>query len=434
MLSLMWFFLLIFILLPVMNIGWWYWADRRLRPLPHSRWWRLGLAAFGSFNLLFYAWMMISRRLHVPLGLPPLVTGLSYIWHLVVLPATTAILLMLWLVLWSTRGVRRRLPPLRAATVPGNADPDPPAQPETAVPKDADPVVHQPQSELGTTLSRRALLAAGAVAIPPLVTAAAHARASYQLGRFRTRRIEIPLAGLPRTLDGMTIAHVSDIHVGRFSSTRMLNDLVDRTNALKADLVLLTGDLIDFALADLPSALDTVKRLDPRHGLLMIEGNHDLFENPREFERRVLASGVPLLLNQSAMLKVRGQNVQILGLRWGQPAGAHGSLIAQSMDQLVELRRLDAFTILMAHHPHAFDPAAEAGIPLTLAGHTHGGQLMLTRHIGAGSLLFKYISGLYRRNQSALVVSNGVGNWFPLRINAPAELVHLTLRSLPSPA
>ena len=88
----------------------------------------------------------------------------------------------------------------------------------------------------------------------------------------------------------------------------------------------------------------------------------------------------------------------------------------------------EAFTILLAHHPHAFDRAAAAGIPLTLSGHTHGGQLMLTRNIGAGPLLFKYWSGLYRKGPSALAVSNGVGNWFPLRINAPAEILHLTLR------
>ena len=75
-----------------------------------------------------------------------------------------------------------------------------------------------------------------------------------------------------------------------------------------------------------------------------------------------------------------------------------------------------------------FDIAADANIPLTLAGHTHGGQLMLSERFGAGPMMFKYWSGLYRRNNSALVVSNGVGNWFPLRNNAPAEIVHITLR------
>ena len=99
------------------------------------------------------------------------------------------------------------------------------------------------------------------------------------------------------------------------------------------------------------------------------------------------------------------------------------------MDAVLAQQRGDAFPILLAHHPHAFDPAAAAGIPLTLAGHTHGGQLMLTNSIGFGPQMYRYWSGPYRKDDGAsLVVSNGVGNWFPLRINAPAEIIHLTLR------
>jgi hypothetical protein len=116
-----------------------------------------------------------------------------------------------------------------------------------------------------------------------------------------------------------------------------------------------------------------------------------------------------------------------LGIRWGGRSGFDAATGAHVRNTL-RLRRSDAFPILLAHHPHAFDPAAEAGIPLTLAGHTHGGQLMLTEHIGPGPLMYKYWSGMYRKEQSQLVVSNGVGNWFPLRINAPAEIVHITLR------
>src|SRR2546421_5506017 len=100
------------------------------------------------------------------------------------------------------------------------------------------------------------------------------------------------------------------------------------------------------------------------------------------------------------------------------------------MQRVCALRNRDQFQILLAHHPHAFDPAAAAGIPLTLSGHTHGGQLMLNERLGAGPVMFRYWSGLYRKpDGNALFVSNGVGNWFPLRLHAPAEIVHLTLRS-----
>ena len=93
-----------------------------------------------------------------------------------------------------------------------------------------------------------------------------------------------------------------------------------------------------------------------------------------------------------------------------------------------KLREPDAFPIFLAHHPHAFDAAVRENLPLTLSGHTHGGQLMLTPDLGPGPMLFRYWSGLYKRNNSQLVVSNGVGNMFPLRLNAPAEVIHLTLR------
>jgi predicted MPP superfamily phosphohydrolase len=83
---------------------------------------------------------------------------------------------------------------------------------------------------------------------------------------------------------------------------------------------------------------------------------------------------------------------------------------------------------LLAHHPHAFERAAELGIPLTFAGHTHGGQLMVTQGLGAGPAMFRYWSGMYQKLGRVLVVGNGTGNWFPLRVNAPAEIIHLTLR------
>jgi predicted MPP superfamily phosphohydrolase len=134
---------------------------------------------------------------------------------------------------------------------------------------------------------------------------------------------------------------------------------------------------------------------------------------------------------------MRGVPVQILGLRWGfvgprddpmRRPSSSDEAIARSMQQLLPQRRLDAFPILLAHHPHAFDLAADAEIPLTLSGHTHGGQLNLTSQLGFGKWMYRYWSGLYRKDDSALVVSNGAGNWFPLRVNAPAEIVHITLK------
>jgi predicted MPP superfamily phosphohydrolase len=284
-------------------------------------------------------------------------------------------------------------------------------------------------------MSRREFLGAVAAATPPAVTVVATGFSVPHLDEFRVRPMTIPLPTLPPALDGLTIAHVTDVHVGRFTSGPVLRKIIDATNNLRADLVLMTGDLINHAIADLPAALDMVKQLDARHGVWMCEGNHDLIESRTEFERIVKASTVPLLINEKSDLQIRNQHVQLLGLRWGSadrnaPRSKHRSddAIRNSMNAVLPLRDADAFPILLAHHPHAFDPAAEAGIPLTLAGHTHGGQLMLTPNLGFGPWMFRYWSGLYQRGNSALVVSNGVGNWFPLRTNAPAEIIHITLK------
>jgi predicted MPP superfamily phosphohydrolase len=135
-----------------------------------------------------------------------------------------------------------------------------------------------------------------------------------------------------------------------------------------------------------------------------------------------------LLVDESHIVPIRGHLVELLGLPWNHDEHR----IADSVRRLGRQLAPGAFPILLAHHPHAFDAAAAAGIPLTVSGHTHGGQLMLTDSVGFGPLMYRYWTGLYRKpehNGAALVVSNGVGNWFPLRTGAPAEIIHLTLRS-----
>jgi uncharacterized protein len=255
-----------------------------------------------------------------------------------------------------------------------------------------------------------------------------------QLRNLRVRRFTLTIPTLPRALDGVTVAHVTDIHVGMLTCGRVMREMVRTTNALRADLVLLTGDLLDYELSDLGAGIALVKAMEGRYGLWMIEGNHDQLENGGEFERRVKAAGIPLLLDESAVASVRGYPVQVFGLRWlyvlteARGRGLeHG--MALQMRLLMQQRQPEAFPILLSHHPHAFDLAVTAGLPLTLAGHTHGGQWMLDSQHGVGPILFRYWSGLYQRGHSQMIVSNGVGNVFPLRINAPAEIVHLTLRS-----
>jgi hypothetical protein len=395
-------FWLIILSFPVFDIAWWVWAHRKLAVLPKAKRWQRLLSIFIIAQLLSLTFLFVARfsGLHAPY--PVVVLAALYIWHLIVLPITV-LLSFLGELASSFTALARRI-------LPGSASADAP---------DA-PIAGQP-------LGRRQFLTAAAVAAPPFLTGAAVTTSLLRLPQFRHRDLTLNVPDLPPALDGLTIAHVSDIHVGRFTPPSKLAEIVEQTNARNPDLVLMTGDLIDFALLDLPRAIELVKQFTPRFGLVMCEGNHDLIENRFVFEQDVKASGIPLLLNESQVIDVKGHPVQLLGIRWGGRSGFDPATNAH-VERTLRLRRRDAFPILLAHHPHAFDPAAEAGIPLTLAGHTHGGQLMLTEQIGPGPLMYKYWSGPYRKERSHLVVSNGVGNWFPLRVNAPAEIVHLTLR------
>lgn len=386
---------------PVTGLFWWWWADRRLARArsPRVRW---ALAAFMLFQLGAFAWLLLTRFRDMDVRTPIAVLTPMYIWYMVLLPAAMVASVMPWAVFKLTRAVRRLI--ARARSTAGDA-----------------------QIPAGPDLQRRALLARSVTLAPPVLTLAATGVAIPRLDDFRTRRFSVPVVNLPAELKGLKIAHVTDVHVGRFSGDTLLGRIVERVNSLEADLCLLTGDLIDFSLRDLPAGLDMVRAFRTRYGSFMCEGNHDLFDGHLAFERAVRDSGVPLLLNEEHTLNIRGQRLQILGIRWGDPAARRASLHLEHTRTTLKLRDPGAVNILLAHHPEAFDVAAEQGVALTLAGHTHGGQLMLSPDLGPGPLMYKYWSGLYSQGASHCVVGNGTGNWFPLRINAPAEIALITL-------
>jgi predicted MPP superfamily phosphohydrolase len=382
-----------------LDAAWWTFSSG----LAKRRHWRLITAAFIVGQLVALIYIVSGRILHIgwDRALPKFVSVAVFIWHFFGLAA----LLVIGVVIVAARLIPRIV---RFLVPSGGVRP----------------------SQDKTALTRREFLGIAAALAPPLFTLSLGSIAMAQLSSFRVRRFIVTIPGLPRDLHGLTIAQVSDMHVGRFTSGQILREMVKTTNELRADLVVLTGDLINDALADLSEGLDLVRAMQGRFGLWMIEGNHDLIENGAEFERRAKQSGVPFLLNESALVTVRGCPMQILGLPWTRGGGDHrDEVISASVRKLVKQRQEEAFPILLAHHPHAFDAAVEAELPLVLSGHTHGGQLMLNERCGFGPVLFRYWSGHYARGRSRMIVSNGVGNWFPLRINAPAEIVHITLRS-----
>ncbi len=450
-------FRFLFALFFVGDLVWLWWADRQLRGLPNTRGWRMASAAFALGMFAALIWWILARRTDIVPDVPSLLFGVAMVWHLVVLPFTL-VGLMLWGGAWggwqairAVTGIGTKAPAntdegqfrfSEAESLAGN-DSTPMADVGGQA-SDFSSAIQLTEVQPGTAatevrLSRRQFLGGAAAAIPPLMAITATGAGAYQLTGFRIRKLIVPVPNLPPALEGMTIAHVSDTHVGQFTRGRVLQKIADATSTLDdgnpCDLVLITGDIINHTLKDVPVAIDMIKAVRSRSGVYVVEGNHDLFEGWREFDQMLLDAGIQLLLNEGRTVEVRGYPVEVLGLVWGPPHRDERLRYRGGDDQLraslavtLQKRNKEAWPILMAHHPHALDYAAAANIPLTLGGHTHGGQLMLTENIGPGPLMYRYWSGLYHKpNGCAGVISNGVGNWFPLRINAPAELLHLTL-------
>jgi predicted MPP superfamily phosphohydrolase len=278
--------------------------------------------------------------------------------------------------------------------------------------------------------TRRDFLAHVSAFAPVLVAAAGTGYSAATLSSLRIRELQVPVAGLPSALDGLSIAHVSDTHLGRFTDATMFRRIVSAVNDLDADLVLHTGDLINDDQSHLPMACQLLREMKSRNGLFLCEGNHDLIGGRESFEAFMRRERLPILIDEIAGVRINGESIEFLGLPWkrgGRTTGADEA-IGQGVARLAQRRSSSAFPILLAHHPHAFDPAIENGIPLTLGGHTHGGQLQLTPTIGFGPAMYRYWSGLYSRDGRHTVISNGAGNWFPLRIGAPAEIARIILR------
>jgi predicted MPP superfamily phosphohydrolase len=387
-------FLIIISGIPLLSLLWWLWADRRLKRFGAGLAWRWGLGTGSLLLLAGFVWVVLARCDVVHAQIPSAWYGAVLLWALLFLP----LIALPSMLIWALGSVGRRF----MLEKPALGD-KPSGQP---------------------LWNRRTWLGAVPVGLPMVATWVTTFATIPQLKRFRVREIHLNLPDLPEAFEGLRIAHLTDTHVGKFTHGNLLEEIVETTNALQADLILFTGDLIDNSIRDLPEAVRMLQKLRAKSGVFAVEGNHDLFDDPRAFVAGVRAGGIALLRNQAVTLQVRGFPLQILGIVWNHNEAA----MSRDIQAVAALRDPTAFPILLAHHPHAFDQAAELGIPLTLAGHTHGGQLMITDDIGTGPAIFRYWSGLYEKGGRGLVVGNGTGNWFPLRTNAPAEIIHLTLR------
>lgn len=245
-----------------------------------------------------------------------------------------------------------------------------------------------------------------------------------------TRTVDLP--NLPDELCGLTITHISDPHIGELITIDHLEHVVETANELGAEMIVVTGDFIDFSNQYLPDVVRTLKELHAPMGVYCVLGNHDHLDNVHQVIEAFEAAGLELLVNRTLTAWRDEAAIHIGGIDWAREDHELARMVrgvAAEMDG-AELK------ILLAHHPHAFDAAWRAGIDLTLSGHTHGGQVLLRKtqsrkgSIGIGSLNCRYARGLYTHGPYRLHVSSGVGSWFPVRFRCPAEITVLELENM----
>jgi predicted MPP superfamily phosphohydrolase len=157
------------------------------------------------------------------------------------------------------------------------------------------------------------------------------------------------------------------------------------------------------------------------HGAFLVLGNHDHLDSDRAIARLARRAGVATLRDGTATLSARGGTLAIAGVNWSRSLA--------SCDRRVRQAAAAGCDLLLSHNPKSFRAASRLGIPLTLAGHTHGGQVAVPRRPRT-NLAFSHRlnSGLYRDRDSFLYVTSGLGAWFPLRINCPPEIALVTVR------
>jgi uncharacterized protein len=276
----------------------------------------------------------------------------------------------------------------------------------------------------------RGFAAARALATVGVVAAAAAVGVRSALRTPAVRRVEVRLPRWPAALDGLRIAQISDIHIGPILGRAFAEALVARTNAVGADLIAVTGDLVDGPVCHLADEVAPFGGLAAPLGVYFVTGNHDVYSGGEPWAAHVRALGLRVLRNERVRLEHAGAAFDLAGVDDYRGDWVHGS--TQDLEGALAGRDPDVPVVLLSHDPSAFRRAAAAGVDLQLSGHTHGGQIWPFRYLVR--LVVPFVAGLYRVGASALYVSRGSGFWGPpIRLFAPAEITELTLRSAPQP-
>ena len=271
---------------------------------------------------------------------------------------------------------------------------------------------------------------------PAFVTGSAIAVPSLALlvtlvGFFNARRlprvveVSIPIAGLSPSLQGFTLVQISDIHVGPTIKRDYVHAVVDRVNDLDADVVVITGDLVDGSVPQLADDVAPLAWLGSRYGTYVVTGNHEYYSGATEWVAEYRRIGMQVLMNEHVVIEHKGSKLVLAGVT---DFSAHQFDEAQRSDPARAVAGSPASVpkILLAHQPRSADAAEAAGVDLQLSGHTHGGQFwpwpLFVR------LQQPYTAGLHRHGRLWVYTSRGTGYWGPpKRFGAPSEITRIRL-------
>lgn len=245
------------------------------------------------------------------------------------------------------------------------------------------------------------------------------------LGDIDRPLVEVRLPRLPPQLSGLRIVQISDVHIGPILDRRFIERVVDEVNALRPDVVAITGDLVDAPVSLIGADLAPLARLRPRWGTWFVTGNHEYYAGIDGWSEHLATLGVRTLLNE----RVTIGDAVTLDLA-GTPDDHGGRFLpdhAPDLPRALAGRDPDRPLVLLAHRPNGIVGAADAGVGLQLSGHTHGGQLW---PFGAAvAMTHPYVAGLHQHTQDTWIyVSRGTGFWGPpMRVGAPAEITTVVL-------
>jgi predicted MPP superfamily phosphohydrolase len=258
----------------------------------------------------------------------------------------------------------------------------------------------------------------------------------YERTEIETTLQRINLARLPKGFDGFRIAQLSDLHIGPFMTGDDIRRCVDKVNQMKPDLVALTGDFVTWDATTQTAAVAALRGLKAPMGIWGCLGNHEMWSETEDSITRLFAAeGVRILRHENGIIESGGERLNLIGVdyqtrtRFGPPSRGVVRNYLQGVDALM---LPDTVNLLLSHNPNTFDRAAELGIDLSLAGHTHGGQVTLefiSPKLSPSRLITAYVRGWFQKGQSQLYVNRGIGTiGFPMRIGSSPEITLYELK------